>query len=161
AQRVTLTAVATVASYGLAILGFVMMASAVLRTLASNLKYVYTRPLIINALRTNANHAENLCKTAPDSYFGAIGAALKTGGLVRSAGLEVTLARAVPALCCPGLGRGVGLEAPPRRGQARGGGGGGCGRGRHAQGLPADLGARPRCVRRYRFFVAVLLQSRG
>ena len=61
-----------------------MMASAVAKTLVSNLKYMYTRPLLINALRTNANHAENLCKTGPDSYFGAIGAAIKTAGMMRS-----------------------------------------------------------------------------
>jgi len=83
-SRGKLAAVSTVASYGLAILGFVMMASAVARTLTSNLKYIYTRPLLINALRTNANHAENLCKTGPDSYFGAIGAAIKTAGMMRT-----------------------------------------------------------------------------
>jgi hypothetical protein len=103
AQRVRLTAVSTVASYGLAILGFAMMASAVLRTLASNLKYIYTRPLIINALRTNANHAENLCKTAPDSYFGAVGAALKTGGMVRSRDPKVIVTATVPAYDAAGM----------------------------------------------------------
>jgi len=51
----------------------------VIRTLGSNLKYIYTRPLLINALRTNGNYAEQLCKTRPDSYYGAIGAAIKTG----------------------------------------------------------------------------------
>ena len=87
----------TVASYGLAILGFVMMATAVARTLASNLKYMYTRPLLINALRTNANHAEVLCKTAPDSYFGAIGAAIKTAGMMRSRDPKIIAAATVPA----------------------------------------------------------------
>ena len=63
-----------------------MMVSGVLRALTSNLKYVYTRPLLINALRTNANHAERLCKTAPESYFAAVEAwfALVRSALIRS-----------------------------------------------------------------------------
>jgi len=89
--------VSTVASYGLAIVGFVMMASAVARTLASNLKYIYTRPLLINALRTNANHAEQLCKTGPESYFSAIGAALKTGAMMRSRDPAIVAKATVPA----------------------------------------------------------------
>jgi hypothetical protein len=92
-----LAIVSTVASYGLAILGFVMMATAVARTLASNLKYIYTRPLLINALRTNANHAEQLCKTAPESYFSAIGAALKTGAMMRSRDAAIIVKATVPA----------------------------------------------------------------
>ena len=88
---------ATVGSYVLAIVGFVMMASAVARTLTSNLKYIYTRPLLINALRTNANHAERLCKTAPESYFGAIGAAIKTAGMMRSQDPKVVSGATVPS----------------------------------------------------------------
>lgn len=72
------------------------MVSAVLKTLASNLKYIYTRPLLINALRTNANHAEQLCKTAPDSYFGAVGAALKTAGMMRSRDMKVIPSATLP-----------------------------------------------------------------
>jgi hypothetical protein len=89
--------VATVGSYALAILGFVMMAMAVARTFASNLKYVYTRPLLINALRTNANHAEQLCKSSPQSYFGAIGAALKTGAMMRSTDPKIVPTATAPA----------------------------------------------------------------
>jgi hypothetical protein len=73
-----------VVSYGLAILGFGMMLSAVVKTLASNLKYIYTRPLLINSLRTNANHTQLLCKSAPETYFAAIGEAIKTGAMMRS-----------------------------------------------------------------------------
>jgi hypothetical protein len=74
-----------------------MMLSAVARTLTSNLKYVYTRPVLINALRTNANHAENLCKTSPDTYFTAIGAAIKTAAMCRSRDLKVVVGATVPA----------------------------------------------------------------
>lgn len=88
---------ATVGSYLLAIVGFVMMASAVARTLASNLKYVYTRPLLINALRTNGNYAEQLCKTRPDSYYGAIGAAIKTAAMCQSRDLKVVSGATVPS----------------------------------------------------------------
>jgi len=89
--------VATIASYGLAILGFVMMATAVARTLTSNLKYIYTRPLLINALRTNGNHAEMLCKSSPESYFGAIGAAIKTAAIVRSRDPKVVVTATLPS----------------------------------------------------------------
>lgn len=88
---------ATVGSYLLAIVGFVMMASAVARTLASNLKYVYTRPLLINALRTNGNYAEQLCKTRPDSYYGAIGAAIKTAAMCQSRDHKVVSGATVPS----------------------------------------------------------------
>jgi hypothetical protein len=74
-----------------------MMLSAVARTLTSNLKYIYTRPLLINALRTNANHAERLCKTAPDSYFGAIGAAIKTAAMCQSRDYKVVNGATVPS----------------------------------------------------------------
>jgi hypothetical protein len=74
-----------------------MMLSAVAKTLTSNLKYIYTRPLLINALRTNGNHAENLCKTAPDSYFAAIGAAIKTAAMCRSREAKVVAAATIPS----------------------------------------------------------------
>jgi hypothetical protein len=80
-----------------------MMASAVVRTLASNLKYIYTRPLLINALRTNANHAEMLCKSSPDSYFGAIGAAIKTAAMMRSREHNVVSGATVPAYDAAGM----------------------------------------------------------
>jgi len=89
AHRGTLKTVATVASYGLAVIGFVMMAMAVARTFGASLKYIYTRPLIINALRTNGNQAEMLCKSEPHTYFGAVGAAIKAGAMVGSRDLGV------------------------------------------------------------------------
>lgn len=95
--RGKLIVVAIVASYGLAVVGFVMMLTAVVRTLGANLKYIYTRPLLINSLRTNANHAEMLCKSSPDTYFGAIGAALKTGAMMRSRDPKIIPTATVPA----------------------------------------------------------------
>ena len=74
-----------------------MMASAIARTLTSTPKYIYTRPLLINALRTNANHAEQLCKSKPESYFGAIGAALKTAGMTQSRDAKVVAGATVPS----------------------------------------------------------------
>jgi hypothetical protein len=89
--------VETVASYGLAVIGFAMMASVVLRTLSGNLKYIYTRPLLINALRTNGNHAELLCKSGQETYFSAIGAAIKTAAMLRSRDPKVVCAATVPS----------------------------------------------------------------
>src|SRR5438445_3348420 len=95
--------VATVGSYLLALVGFGMMLSAVAKTLTSSLKYIYTRPLLINALRTNANHAEQLCKTAPESYFGAIGAALKTAGMIRTRDMKIIPTATLPAYDAAGM----------------------------------------------------------
>lgn len=74
-----------------------MMASAVVRALGSNLKYIYTRPLLINALRTNANHAELLCKRSPETYFAAVGEALKIGAMMRSQDPKVVPTGTAPA----------------------------------------------------------------
>lgn len=74
-----------------------MMVAAVARTFGVSLKYVYTRPLLINALRTNGNHAEMLCKSSPDTYFGAVGAALKTGAMMRTRDPKVITSATVPA----------------------------------------------------------------
>jgi hypothetical protein len=80
-----------------------MMATAVARTLASNLKYMYTRPLLINALRTNANHAEALCKSSPESYWGAVGAAIKTAGMIGSRDPKVLVTATLPAYDAAGM----------------------------------------------------------
>jgi hypothetical protein len=88
-------------------LGFAVMVSAVVRTLGASLKYIYTRPLLINALRTNANHAELLCKTSPNSYFSAIGAALKTGAMMRSTDRAVVVQATVPAYDAQGAAVGM------------------------------------------------------
>jgi hypothetical protein len=96
--------VAIVGSYLLAIVGFGMMLSAVARTLTSNLKYIYTRPLLINALRRNANEAERLCKGGPDSYFGAIGAAIKTAAMCQSRDLKVVHGATVPSYDAAAIG---------------------------------------------------------
>lgn len=93
----------TVLAYALALVGFGMMVSAVAPSLTQNLKYIYTRPLLINALRTNANHAEALCRTGPDSYFSAIGAALKTGALARSRDLKIVASTTVPSYDAAGM----------------------------------------------------------
>ncbi|HEY0191784.1 MAG TPA: hypothetical protein VGC42_11735 [Kofleriaceae bacterium] len=79
---------ATFASYLLAVIGFVMMAMAVAQTFGSSLRYMYTRPLLINALRTSGNQAEQLCKSEPDTYFGAIGAAIKTAAMIQTRDLK-------------------------------------------------------------------------
>jgi len=70
------------------VIGFIMMAAAVAKTFGSSLRYIYTRPLLINALRTNANHAELLCKSEPDTYFGAVGAAIKTAAMIQTRDLK-------------------------------------------------------------------------
>lgn len=104
APRVSSPIVDTVLSYGLAIVAFGVMAAAVLKTLASNLKYIYTRPLLINSLRTNANHTEMLCKSSPETYFAAIGEAIKTAAMMRSQDPKVLPTATAPAYDAAGKG---------------------------------------------------------
>jgi hypothetical protein len=95
--RVSSPIVETVLSYGLAIVAFGVMAAAVLKTLASNLKYIYTRPLLINSLRTNANHTELLCKSSAETYFAAVGEAIKTAAMMRSQDPKILPTATAPA----------------------------------------------------------------
>jgi hypothetical protein len=96
--------VETVLSYGLAIVAVGVMAVAVLKTLASNLKYIYTRPLLINSLRANANHTELLCKSSSDTYFAAVGQAIKTAAMMRSQDPKVLPTATAPAYDAAGKG---------------------------------------------------------
>lgn len=104
APRVSSPIVETVLSYGLAIVAVGVMAAAVLKTLASNLKYIYTRPLLINSLRANANHTEVLCKSSPETYFAAVGEAIKTAAMMRSQDPKVLPSATAPAYDAAGKG---------------------------------------------------------
>jgi hypothetical protein len=74
--------VKTFLSYGLAIVGLVMMAIAFARVLAVSLSYPAARLMMTNLLRTNPNRAEVVCRTMKGTFYEAIGAAIKTAAMV-------------------------------------------------------------------------------
>ena len=75
---------AAVAGYALPIIGFLMVAFALATAFTSNPKYIYTRPLLINLLRTDAYRAAALVRASKGTYFEAIAGAIKTGGMMDS-----------------------------------------------------------------------------
>jgi hypothetical protein len=76
--------VKAIASYGLAIIGIGIVLGAIVRALASNLNYASGKLMLINLLRTNPNHAHNICRTMSGSFFEAIGSALDIAAMTRS-----------------------------------------------------------------------------
>lgn len=70
------------AGYALSIAGTFVVAAIVIHTLSKTLKYDQARNALIHLLRSNPNQAELQCLSLPHSFYDAIGAALKTGGLM-------------------------------------------------------------------------------
>ena len=75
---------ATVASYLLELGGTGFVLFLVAQTFSGNLRYLQARLVMTNMLRTNPNNAEAMCKTAPDTFFAAIGAVIKTLAMAKS-----------------------------------------------------------------------------
>jgi hypothetical protein len=72
------------AGYALSIGGAFVVVALVIHTLSKTLKYEQARNAIIHLLRSNPNQAELQCATLPHSFYDAIGAALRTGGMAAS-----------------------------------------------------------------------------
>ena len=70
-----------VAGYGLSIAGTFVVVALVIHTLSKTLKYENARNAIIHLLRSNPNQAELQCATLPHSFYDAVGATLKVGGM--------------------------------------------------------------------------------
>lgn len=71
-------------SYALSLGGLGFVAAAVIGAMLANLSYPKARLELINMLRTNANKAEFLCKTAKNTFYEPIGSALKIGAMAQS-----------------------------------------------------------------------------
>lgn len=69
-------------SYLLAIAGLVTMGVFVVGTFGANLKYMHARMMLVNLLRTNPYQVERVSATMQGTFFEAITAALKTGGMM-------------------------------------------------------------------------------
>jgi hypothetical protein len=70
-----------IAGYALSIAGTFVIVAIVIHTLSKTLKYDQARNAIIHLLRSNPNQAEIQCQSLPNSFYDAIGAALKTGAM--------------------------------------------------------------------------------
>jgi hypothetical protein len=70
-----------IAGYGLSIAGTFVVVAIVIHTLSKTLKYDQARNAIVHLLRSNPNQAEIQCKSLPNSFYDAIGAALKVGAM--------------------------------------------------------------------------------
>jgi hypothetical protein len=66
-------------SYALVLGGLGFIAAAVIGAMLANLSYVRAKFAMINMLRTDANKAEFLCKTAKNTFYEALGQAIKLG----------------------------------------------------------------------------------
>lgn len=71
-------------SYALSLGGLGLVAAAVIGAMLANLSYPKARLELINMLRTNANKAEFLCKTAKNTFYEPIGSAIKIGAMAQS-----------------------------------------------------------------------------
>jgi hypothetical protein len=76
--------VGTIASYGLAIVGFVVMIVATAPAFANSMNYPSAKLMLVNLLRTNPNRAEDVCRSMPGTFFEAIGSAIKTAAMAKS-----------------------------------------------------------------------------
>jgi len=71
----------TIAGYGLSIAGSFVVIAIVFHTLSKTLQYEQARNAIVHLLRSNPNQAELQCATLPHSFYDAVGATLKVGGM--------------------------------------------------------------------------------
>ncbi len=76
-------------SYALALGGLGFMIYVVFAVLAINLRYPGARLAMLNALRTSVNHAEQLCRAVPGTFFEAIAAAIKTGAMAQTTDIAI------------------------------------------------------------------------
>ncbi len=67
--------------YVLSIAGTFVVVAIVIHTLSKTLAYEPARNAIVHLLRTNPNQAEMTCMTMPNSFYDAIGAAIRAGAM--------------------------------------------------------------------------------
>src|SRR5262249_32177109 len=77
-------AVSTIASYGLAIVGVVLMVSAILPAFTTSMTYPTARLQLTNLLRTNPNQAEMVSRAMKGTFGEALAMGIKTAGMTKS-----------------------------------------------------------------------------
>jgi hypothetical protein len=91
------------AGYALAALGTGMAIAAVSKTFGNKPKYPIAKPFLIQLLRTDARRAQFLCRTAPGTFFEAIGAAINTGEMCGTTDPAIVTTATQPAYDAAGM----------------------------------------------------------
>jgi hypothetical protein len=86
-----------VLSYALGGVGVVMMAVAAAPAFAGNLRYLQAKLAVTNLLRTNPNHAEVMCRATKGTFLEALGAAMKTGAMIKSQDPKIVTSATQPS----------------------------------------------------------------
>lgn len=84
-------------SYALSLAGLGLVTAAVLGAYAVHLSYPAARLRMLNMLRTNVNQAEIACRAAKNTFYEAIGAAIKVGAMTQTRDLSVITASTKPS----------------------------------------------------------------
>jgi hypothetical protein len=82
--------------YGLAVAGLIFSGLA-FAAIAGRQKYAVTKPMILYMLRSAPFRAEIMCKAGKGSFLEAVGAAIKTGAMMRSQDLSIVVQGTRPA----------------------------------------------------------------
>jgi hypothetical protein len=77
-------AVSTIASYGLAIVGVVLMVIAILPAFTTSMTYPTARLQLTNLLRSNPNQAEMVSRAMKGTFGEALAMGMKTAGMAKS-----------------------------------------------------------------------------
>ncbi len=95
----------TVAAFGLASLGLIVVCIPAVKTFSSNSSYAQSKLSMINLLRTNPYQAEFMAKKMEGTYCEAIAGALKIGGTL--AGQQLPMIKATTAPTYDGVAQGI------------------------------------------------------
>lgn len=76
-------------SYALSLAGLGFIVAAVIGAALVNLSYPKARLEIVNMLRTSANKAEFLCKTAKGTFYEPLGSAMKIAAMAQTTELSI------------------------------------------------------------------------
>lgn len=84
-------------SYALSLAGLGLVTAAVLGAYVVHLSYPAARLRMLNMLRTNVNHAEIACRAAKNTFYEAIGAAIKVGAMAQTTDIAIIAASTKPS----------------------------------------------------------------
>lgn len=76
-------------SYALSLAGLGMVIAAVVGAYVVNLSYPAARLRMVNLLRTSINQAEIACRTAKNTFYEPLGAAIKIGAMAQTRDLAI------------------------------------------------------------------------
>lgn len=111
------SALKTLGSIGLAVVGFGVVLIPAVQTFSSNYSYAQSKLMLINLLRTNPNQAEQMAHQMKGTFCEAIAAALKIGGSTQSRDMAVIQSATKPSY--DGVGQGLSAKHKAAIGKAK------------------------------------------